>query len=112
DSAEDEITVHYLQDTAMQAGLETAYLPIPQIGWDQRRHSFVDMNNRPIWHLFKLYPWEWLKRERFGPNVLEKTTSWYEPPWKMLLSNKAILPLLWELFPGHPNLLRADLAPF
>jgi len=27
--------------------------------------------------------------------------------WKMLLSNKAILPVLWELFPDHPNLLPA-----
>ena len=29
----------------------------------------------------------------------------------MLLSNKAILPLLWELFPGHPNLLPAYTSP-
>jgi glutathionylspermidine synthase len=27
--------------------------------------------------------------------------------WKMLFSNKAILPILWELFPKHPNLLPA-----
>ena len=26
----------------------------------------------------------------------------------MLLSNKALLPLLWRLFPGHPNLLPAS----
>jgi glutathionylspermidine synthase len=25
----------------------------------------------------------------------------------MILSNKAILPILWELFPNHPNLLPA-----
>ncbi len=25
----------------------------------------------------------------------------------MLLSNKGILPVLWELYPGHPNLLEA-----
>ena len=31
--------------------------------------------------------------------------DWIEPVWKMMLSNKAILPVLWELFPGHPNLL-------
>jgi ParB family transcriptional regulator, chromosome partitioning protein len=31
-----------------------------------------------------------------------------EPPWKMLLSNKAILPVLWEMFPDHPNLLPAS----
>jgi glutathionylspermidine synthase len=32
-------------------------------------------------------------------------TQWIEPIWKMLLSNKGILPILWELFPGHSNLL-------
>ncbi len=31
-----------------------------------------------------------------------------EPVWKMICSNKAILPVLWELFPGHPNLLPAS----
>jgi glutathionylspermidine synthase len=30
-----------------------------------------------------------------------------EPPWKAILSNKGILPLLWALFPRHPNLLPA-----
>jgi glutathionylspermidine synthase len=30
-----------------------------------------------------------------------------EPPWKLILSCKGILPLLWELFPDHPNLLPA-----
>ena len=33
--------------------------------------------------------------------------------WKMLLSNKGLLPILWELFPDHPNLLPTfeDAAP-
>jgi glutathionylspermidine synthase len=112
DGGEDELTVQYLRDTAMQAGLETAYLPIHEIGWDYSRHLFLDARNRPLRHVFKLYPWEWLLREKFGPFLLVKTTLWYEPPWKMLLSNKAILPLLWELFPGHPHLLRAGSAPW
>ena len=29
----------------------------------------------------------------------------FEPPWKLLLSCKGLLPVLWELYPGHPNLL-------
>ena len=29
----------------------------------------------------------------------------------MVLSNKSILPLLWEMFPGHPNLLPAYTTP-
>ena len=39
------------------------------------------------------------------------TTAWIEPIWKMLWSNKAILPILWSLFPGHPNLLEASWHP-
>jgi glutathionylspermidine synthase len=37
------------------------------------------------------------------------STLWIEPAWKMLLSNKALLAILWELYPGHPNLLPAYL---
>jgi glutathionylspermidine synthase len=36
---------------------------------------------------------------------------WIEPAWKMILSNKAILLILWELFPGQPNLLAAGHTP-
>jgi glutathionylspermidine synthase len=31
--------------------------------------------------------------------------DWIEPAWKLLASSKALLALLWELFPAHPNLL-------
>ena len=34
-------------------------------------------------------------------------TLWIEPIWKMLWSNKGILPVLWRLYPDHPNLLPA-----
>src|SRR3977135_668599 len=39
--------------------------------------------------------------------VCRTPTSWIEPPWKAILSNKGILPLLWEMFADHPNLLPA-----
>ena len=31
-----------------------------------------------------------------------------EPLWKVIPSNKAILPVLWSMFPNHPYLLRSD----
>jgi glutathionylspermidine amidase/synthetase len=31
----------------------------------------------------------------------------YEPLWTLIPSNKAILPILWELFPNHPYLLNS-----
>ena len=108
---EDFLTVAYLRDTAHQAGLKTQYVPIDRLGWSQARRVFVDEQERPLPLVFKLYPWEWLMHEEFGPHLLGATTKWLEPPWKALLSNKAILPTLWELFPNHPNLLPASFEP-
>ena len=103
---EDQGTLDYLRDTAMQAGLKAPAIDIADIGFDGKR--FVDLEERPIAALFKLYPWEWLAREPFGQHLLARTAVMVEPAWKMLLSNKAILPVLWEMFPGHPNLLAAS----
>ncbi|UPG85705.1 glutathionylspermidine synthase family protein [Luteibacter aegosomatis] len=107
DNPEDGTTTDYLLDTCMQAGHEVQALDIEEIGWSGR--DFIDLADRPIDRLFKLYPWEWLLDEAFGEHIPTANIRWIEPPWKMLLSNKAILPLLWEFFPGHPNLLPASL---
>jgi glutathionylspermidine synthase len=105
DDLEDGITVTYLQDTAQQAGLSAGCFAIDQIGWNGS--AFVGPGERPLGAVFKLYPWEWMVREEFGQFLAVAPTIWIEPPWKMLLSNKGILPVLWELYPGHPNLLDA-----
>lgn len=107
-SGEDFMTTAYLRETAIQAGLKTHLLPIEQIGWDPWAHRFVDDQNRSIHTVFKLYPWEWLVSDKFG-GYLSAGPMWIEPAWKMLLSNKALLAILWELYPGHPNLLPAYL---
>jgi len=113
DSAEDWGNVEYLRDTAMQAGWKTFALPVERIGWNGA--TFVDEFNVPIERLFKLYPWEWLVREDFGASlqssVLKGSLKVIEPAWKMLLSNKALLVVLWELYPEHPNLLPAYYEP-
>jgi glutathionylspermidine synthase len=109
ESAEDQGTLDYLRDTAIQADIEALAIDIADIGWDGK--SFVDLDGRAIRALFKLYPWEWMLREAFGEHLLKRTLRVIEPPWKMILSNKAILPVLWEMFPDHPNLLPASFDP-
>ena len=104
---EDEQTVLYLRDTCTQAGIATRAVFVEDIGWDTRRGAFVDLQDEIITHCFKLYPWEWLWHEEFGPHLARDPVRFIEPTWKMLLSNKGLLPILWELFPGHPNLLPA-----
>jgi glutathionylspermidine synthase len=111
DSPEDYITAEYLRDTAIQAGFKTAFLDIGDIGWDRPRNVFVDNTGFPIHRCFKLYPWEWVFREDFGPNVRRAPTRWVEPAWKAILSCKSILPLLYERHPDSPFLLPASFDP-
>ena len=107
DDVEDESTILYLRDTAEQAGLRTVQLRVQDIGWDGAR--FVDVDGAEIRCIFKLYPWEWMLGEEFGGHLARTAgnVQWMEPAWKMILSNKGILPILWERSPGHPNLLPA-----
>lgn len=111
DAAEDMMTTAVLMDTAHEAGLEVNLLSMAEIGWTVDEHCFVDLELRPIQTLFKLYPWEWMLTDEFGPLALQPGArlQWIEPIWKMVLSNKGILAILWEMYPGHPNLLPAYL---
>ena len=90
--------------------MPTRRIAAADIGWEAPGGRFVDLDLAPIRTLQHLYPWEWLVQESFGRRLLETEgeTLWIEPIWKMIWSNKAILPILWELFPGHPNLLWAS----
>jgi glutathionylspermidine synthase len=109
---EDILTLAYLQDTAQQAGLTTKAIAMLDIGWNQGHNAFLDLNEDRIASIFKLYPWETMMAEEFAPHALAtyRDMQWIEPIWKMLFSNKGILPILWELYPNHPNLLPAYFA--
>ncbi len=111
DHPEDAQTVLYLRDTCEQAGVHTQGVTMEELGWDGQRKTFVDLDLKPIERCFKLYPWEWMWAEEFAGNLGDCPTQFIEPPWKMLFSNKGLLPILWELFPGHPNLLPAYREP-
>ena len=58
--------------------------------------------------LFKLYPLEDLFADEFASALPGSGLRLLEPPWKLVLSNKGVLPLLWERHRGHPNLLPAE----
>ncbi len=108
DTPEDYITAEYMRDTAIQAGAKTAFIDITDIGWDRVRRCFVDNTGFPVHRCFKLYPWEWMVHEEFGSNLVSANTHWVEPAWKMILSCKSILPLLYERHPESPFLLPAS----
>jgi glutathionylspermidine synthase len=107
---EDVHTVQYMGSVAEEAGFKTTYMPIQSIGWNG--HAYTNLEEKVIRQVFKLYPWEWLTNEQ-ADNIIATFDSmyWFEPIWKMLLSNKGILAILWDMFPEHENLLPAYRDP-
>ena len=108
--SESVVTVSYFEDTARQAGVETRFITMQDIGL-AGSNRLVDLQGRDIETLFKLYPWEWLLTDRFGESLHGCRTRFIEPAWKMVLSTKAMLPLLFELFPRSKYLLPASFEP-
>lgn len=104
---EDWGNLHYLLACHTEAGGKSSSINLEQIGWDSISNQFVDLNDTPITHLFKLYPWEWMISDEFSKNIGKSNTFFYEPAWKMLLSNKLLCVKLWERHTNHPLLLES-----
>jgi glutathionylspermidine synthase len=105
---EDWMTTAYMQEVATQAGLQTKFVPLEQIG-EETFGGFIDQDGERIKSIFKLYPWEWLIKE--NKMTGGEQPQWIEPIWKMMWSNKEILVILWEMYPNHPLLLPAFDTP-
>lgn len=109
EGVEEKVVVAYMREMAQKAGMQVQIIDISDVGLIDNATDphFVDLKNRRMYFWLKMYPWEWLLNEAWGRKfpALTETMGVIEPPWKMLLSNKALLPILWKLFPGHPNLL-------
>ena len=105
-SAEDRGTTDFMRRMAAHVGIDARHIDIEDIGLDAEGR-FVDLQGRFIERLFKLHAWEHIFHEDFGSHVAASGTRFMEPAWKAILSNKGILPLLWQFNEGHPNLLPA-----
>lgn len=106
ENPEDAQTTNYIADVAYEAfdeKVDCEVMDISDVGSDGAR--FYDKGNKPITAMFKLYPWEWLAHEQYGDQILNNRTGFIEPVWKMILSNKGIMAILWEMYPNHKNLI-------
>jgi glutathionylspermidine synthase len=45
---------------------------------------------------------------RISDIFLHEQIKVIEPLWKVITSNKALLPVLWHMYPNHPNLLHSE----
>jgi glutathionylspermidine synthase len=108
-ATEDYATVETMAWAAREAGMGAHYSDLDKIGISEEG-QFTDAEDRVIGALFKLYPWEDLFSDDFAAHLATAQCRFLEPAWKALVSNKAILPVLWQMYPGHPNLLPAFFA--
>lgn len=113
---EDVTTTSYLEALAKKAGWKTKYVDLEHIGADEDKASpgygwLLDQDDEKIEILYKLMPWEHLFETEYSKYIARDETMFIEPPWRALMSNKMLSVVLWEMFPGHPNLLPSFTTP-
>ena len=101
--------LRYLIACARHAGREAKEILLGDIQYDGST-SLLDADHQKIDILCKMYPWEWFLAEDEAVSLPVVDTLFVEPEWTMILSTKASLPLLWQHFKGHTNLLPAYFA--
>lgn len=100
---------------AREAGWSTVETLIEELVVENGQ--LFDPDGRRIHHIYKIYPWEDLSEDRgadgdllMTQDVYDSVSTWLEPAWKMIASNKVLLVALWELFPHHHNLIRTRMS--
>ena len=109
ESLEDHETLQYLISTAMEAGLNTAELEMEQLLYDETDNCLYSPGGERIETCFKLYPYEWIFSENI--EAAKSKIHWIEPLWKSIMSNKALLPIIYQLFPDSPYVLPCKVNP-
>ncbi|MCR4942490.1 MAG: glutathionylspermidine synthase family protein [Campylobacter sp.] len=111
-SDEDLQTTKLLQRAADEAGFHTAFAYIDEIEFNDEEGIFYNGENYE--YLFKLVPWESIAIDEGELALILKNISQNQkaiilnPAYTLLFQNKAILKILWDLYPNHPLLLETS----
>ncbi len=126
--AEETYHALFMKSALEGAGLRVKVLKgFSDLHW--RNETIVDSDNIPIKQVWKTWAWETVfeqvRREacdlaaldhpskaspspRMVDVLLQPEVVVHEPLWTVIPSNKAILPVMWTLFPEHPYLLNSQ----
>jgi len=113
-SLEDENTTRLLQTAAAEAGWNTQFCYVDEVGFGEDG-IFCEDERYEFW--FKLIPWESIAIEEPAlALILTELLQHHRaivlnPAYTLLFQSKGMLPILWKLFPGHPLLLEASFKP-
>jgi len=114
-SIEDENTTRLLQIAANEAGFNTDFAYVDEVGFDGTEGIFKGDENFEFW--FKLIPWENIAIEEGDLALLldeiikEQHAIILNPAYTLMFQSKAFMKVLWDLFPNHPLLLETAYEP-
>jgi glutathionylspermidine amidase/synthetase len=130
--AEESYHAQFMRETASAAGISSKVIKgVENLGWSDDG-EIIDPDGVPIRFVWKTWAWETAldqireeceeddcfpvlrtgsdanRSPRLVDVLLRPTIRVFEPFWTLIPSNKAILPILWEIFPDHPYLLNSQ----
>lgn len=116
---EDYLNADMIAQAAERAGMETLFAELPDVEFDPNEGIFARMKGDEyllvdFW--FKLIPWEFIAFEE--PELMDILTNLVlndkviilNPAYTMLFQSKAMLKILWDLYPNHPLLLKTTFS--
>jgi len=112
---EDEDTTRYLQSIAEEAGFNTEFCYVDEVEFDAEEGIFYNDEQYEFW--FKLLPWEDIAIEEgelatiLSEIISNKKAIILNPAYTLMFQSKAIMKIMWNLFPNHPLLLETSFEP-
>ena len=113
---EEEVTTKFLETCAREAGYETGFSFLNQVGFDEEKGIFNENEeNFEFW--FKLFPWEDLAVEEGDLTLILKSivdnrkAILLNPAYTLMFQSKGMLKILYDLFPDSPYLLETSFEP-
>ena len=113
-SDEEELTVRLLEHIAKEVGYNTKFAYVDEVEFGD---SGIYYNNQKYELWFKLIPWEDIAIEEPDLAVLlssiiqNREAIVFNPAYTLMFQSKAILKILWDLYPNHPLLLETSFEP-
>ncbi|ETV96560.1 hypothetical protein H310_10270 [Aphanomyces invadans] len=131
DDPEERYHSLYMKAAAEAAGIPcTLVVGVQELHYDEDGVTILDGQNHPVRNVWKTWAWQTVISQYEAGNgaassghvqvmdvMLHPSVRVFEPLWTVLPSSKAILPILSQLAPDNPYLLRstfdaADIATF
>ncbi len=112
---EDENTTKLLQKMADDAGFHTKFAYVDEVGFSDEDGIFFENEQYEYW--FKLIPWEAIAVEegdlaRILTKIMQNQKAIIlNPAYTLMFQSKAMMKILWDLFPDHPLLLQTSFEP-